>query len=56
VALVGEFTVKDAMNYFGWIFGMNDREIEKRFKFLDDLLDLPPTDRYIKNLRLILPS
>lgn len=50
VALVGEFTVKGAVNYFGWIFGMNDREIEKRFKFLDDLLDLPPVDRYVKNL------
>ncbi|KDR16091.1 ABC transporter G family member 20-like [Zootermopsis nevadensis] len=50
VALVGEFTVKGAVNYFGWIFGMSDRQIAKRFTFLDNLLELPPEDRFIKNL------
>jgi len=53
VALVGEFTVRGAVNYFGWIFGMNNSEIAKRFKFLNNLMELPPEDRYIKNLRSI---
>ncbi|XP_069695763.1 ABC transporter G family member 20-like [Periplaneta americana] len=50
VALVGEFTVKGALKYFGWICGMKDTEIEERFEFLNDLLELPPNDRYVKNL------
>lgn len=51
MALVGEFTVKGAINYFGRIHGMSDKEIAKRFEFLDTLLQLPQRDRYIKNLR-----
>jgi len=37
--------------YFGWIFGMKDEEIEQQFEFLSNLLELPPKDCYIKNLR-----
>jgi ABC-type Na+ transport system ATPase subunit NatA len=51
VALIGEFTVKGAVKYFGWIFGMKNEEIEEQFQFLSNLLELPPKDRYIKNLR-----
>jgi ABC-type Na+ transport system ATPase subunit NatA len=53
VALVGEFTVKGAVSYFGWIFGMSDTEIAERYKFLANLLELPPKGHYVKNLRLI---
>jgi len=38
--------------YFGWIFGMKNEEIEERLEFLSNLLELPPEDRYVKNLRL----
>jgi ABC-type Na+ transport system ATPase subunit NatA len=51
VALIGEFTVKEALMYFGWIFGMKAEEIEEQFEFLSNLLELPPKDHYIKNLR-----
>jgi ABC-type Na+ transport system ATPase subunit NatA len=51
VALVGEFTVKGALKYFGLIVGMSNEETEERFEFLSSLLNLPPQDRYIKNLR-----
>ncbi|KAK6632857.1 hypothetical protein RUM43_012596 [Polyplax serrata] len=50
IALVGEFTVKGALEHFGWIFGMTDEEIEERFQFLSKLLDLPPAHKLIKNL------
>jgi ABC-type Na+ transport system ATPase subunit NatA len=43
--------VKGALMYFGWIFGMKKEEIEEKFEFLSNLLELPPQDRYVKNLR-----
>ncbi|CAH0554397.1 unnamed protein product [Brassicogethes aeneus] len=49
IALVGEFTVKDAIFYFGRILEMEDELIEQRFYHLSKLLELPPEDRYIKN-------
>ena len=51
IALVGEFTVKGALEHFGWIFGMTDDEIHERYNFLSKLLDLPPGYKLIKNLR-----
>jgi ABC-type Na+ transport system ATPase subunit NatA len=51
LALVGEFTVKGALMYFGCIFGMKNEEIEEQLEFLSNLLDLPPKDHYVKNLR-----
>ena len=45
--------MKGAVQYFGWICGMPTEEINDRFKFLSRLLELPPNDRYIKNLRYI---
>ncbi|XP_056637728.1 uncharacterized protein LOC130445863 [Diorhabda sublineata] len=49
VALVGEFTVKDAVYYFGRILLMEDNLIAKRYRELHSLLELPPDDRYLKN-------
>ncbi|KAG5872759.1 hypothetical protein JTB14_030154 [Gonioctena quinquepunctata] len=49
IALVGEFTVKDAIYYFGRIFGMEDSLINERYRNLHSLLELPPDDRYLKN-------
>ncbi|XP_045524939.1 ABC transporter G family member 23 isoform X3 [Pieris brassicae] len=50
IALYGEFTIKETMMYFGWIFGMETREIVERLRFLLDFLDLPSENRMVKNL------
>ena len=42
---MGEFTVKDAIYYFGRIFNMPEKKIDERFNELSNLLDLPPADR-----------
>ncbi|CAG9862958.1 unnamed protein product [Phyllotreta striolata] len=49
IALVGEFTVKDAIYYFGRIFALEENTIAERYRQLHDLLELPPDDRYLKN-------
>lgn len=51
IALYGEFTIKETMMYFGWIFGMTSREINERLQFLLNFLDLPSQNRMVKNLR-----
>ncbi|CAG9760962.1 unnamed protein product [Ceutorhynchus assimilis] len=49
IALVGEFTVRDAVFYFGRILNMPETLISERFEKLSMLLDLPPDDRFLKN-------
>ncbi|XP_077286475.1 ABC transporter G family member 20 [Arctopsyche grandis] len=49
VALVGEFTVKNAVYYFGRLYGLEEDKIEERFSLLFKLLDLPDENRYVKN-------
>lgn len=53
IALYGEFTIKETMMYFGWIFGMETKEIRDRLRFLLDFLDLPSENRMVKNLRYV---
>lgn len=48
IALVAEFTVRDAVYYFGRIYGMDQRLMVERFEFLSTLMDLPPGGRFIK--------
>ncbi|XP_031785392.1 ABC transporter G family member 23 isoform X1 [Nasonia vitripennis] len=50
IALYGEFTIRETMMYFGWIFGMCTSEIVERLKFLLQFLDLPSQNRLVKNL------
>ncbi|XP_067007199.2 ABC transporter G family member 23 [Anabrus simplex] len=50
IALAQEFTVREAVFFFGWLFQMNRKDIEERFDFLSALLDLPSSGRYIKSL------
>ncbi|XP_049880601.1 ABC transporter G family member 20-like [Pectinophora gossypiella] len=50
IALVGEFTVRDAVYYFGRIYGMKMPKLAERFDFLSDLLELPSGGRFVKNL------
>ncbi|XP_046748724.1 ABC transporter G family member 23 isoform X2 [Diprion similis] len=50
IALYGEFTIRETMMYFGWIFGMGTAEIVERLRFLLNFLDLPSQNRLVKNL------
>nr|XP_012136224.1 PREDICTED: ABC transporter G family member 20 isoform X1 [Megachile rotundata] len=50
IALYGEFTIRETMMYFGWIFGMDTSEIAERLRFLLQFLDLPSQNRLVKNL------
>ncbi|XP_031843264.1 ABC-type transporter snustorr isoform X3 [Nomia melanderi] len=50
IALYGEFTIRETMMYFGWIFGMCTAEIVDRLRFLLQFLDLPSQNRLVKNL------
>ncbi|XP_077286467.1 ABC-type transporter snustorr isoform X2 [Arctopsyche grandis] len=50
IALYGEFSIKETMMYFGWIFGMETTEISDRLQFLLNFLDLPSQNRLVKNL------
>ncbi|EEB10801.1 ABC transporter, putative [Pediculus humanus corporis] len=50
IALYGEFSIKETMMYFGWIFGMETDEINDRLQFLLNFLDLPSENRLVKNL------
>lgn len=50
IALYGEFSIKETMLYFGWIFGMDTAEIIERLQFLLNFLDLPSQTRLVKNL------
>lgn len=50
IALYAEFSIKETMMYFGWIFGMQTSEIKERLHFLLNFLDLPSENRLVKNL------
>ncbi|XP_071579699.1 uncharacterized protein [Temnothorax nylanderi] len=50
ISLVGEFTMSDALYYFGRINGLDDEEIETRQRFFSKLLQLPPADHLVKNM------
>ncbi|CAK9807735.1 ABC transporter G family member 23 [Anthophora quadrimaculata] len=50
IALYGEFSIRETMMYFGWIFGMCTEEIAERLRFLLQFLDLPSQNRLVKNL------
>ncbi|XP_071441834.1 ABC transporter G family member 23-like [Hetaerina americana] len=49
-ALYSEFTIRETMLYFGWIFGMSTNAIDQRLEFLTKLLELPPAHSQVKNL------
>ncbi|KAK6632858.1 hypothetical protein RUM43_012597 [Polyplax serrata] len=50
IALMRQFSIKDALNHFGWIYGMDNEEIDNRAEFLKNLLELPALETQIKNL------
>nr|XP_018905608.1 PREDICTED: ABC transporter G family member 20 [Bemisia tabaci]XP_018905609.1 PREDICTED: ABC transporter G family member 20 [Bemisia tabaci] len=50
IALYGEFTIRETMQYFGWVAGMETKAINERVEFLVKFLQLPPASRPVKNL------
>ncbi|KAF5270786.1 hypothetical protein FQR65_LT17798 [Abscondita terminalis] len=42
--------IRETLTYFGWIAGMNNKQIEQRLGFLIEFLMLPNSDRMVKNL------
>ena len=50
LALYGEFTIRETLQYFGRIFNMSDEKIRERSDFLIQFLDLPNKWRLVMNL------
>lgn len=47
IALVAEFSIKEMINLYGVIYGMEAFEIKQRLNFLTNLLDLPDNNKAI---------
>jgi ABC-type multidrug transport system ATPase subunit len=50
LALYGDFTIKETLTYFGRLYKLKPTFMKSQLKFLSNLLDLPPCDRYVKTL------
>ncbi|EFX78467.1 ABC protein, subfamily ABCH [Daphnia pulex] len=50
LALYGEFTIKETLQYFGRIYNLPATFVKSQMEFLFNLLDLPPGHRYVKTL------
>lgn len=50
LALYGEFTIRETLIYFGWIYGMTTPEVDEKTDALLKLLQMPNASRFIKNL------
>uniref|UniRef100_A0A2M4AFI7 Putative abc transporter n=1 Tax=Anopheles triannulatus TaxID=58253 RepID=A0A2M4AFI7_9DIPT len=50
IALYGEFTIRETLIYFGWIYGMTTEQVDEKTDFLCKLLQLPNASRFVKNL------
>ncbi|TRY76558.1 hypothetical protein TCAL_02660 [Tigriopus californicus] len=50
LALYIEFTIKEMLEYFGRIYGMDRHKIREKIDFLVQFLDLPHCDRVIRTL------
>jgi len=50
LALYGEFSIVETLQYFGRIYGMSSKEIITEMEFLLKFLDLPPQKRIISTL------
>lgn len=45
IALYGEFTIRETLIYFGWIYGMQTDDVDEKTDFLLKLLQLPNASR-----------
>ncbi|ODM98615.1 ABC transporter G family member 23 [Orchesella cincta] len=50
IALYGEFTIEEAMHFFGTVNGMSNDKIKNRMVFLKKFLNLPSSERQVRNL------
>jgi ABC-type multidrug transport system ATPase subunit len=50
LALYSDFTIKETLQYFGRIYNLRPAFVESQLEFLIKLLDLPPSERYVKTL------
>ncbi|XP_046645712.1 ABC transporter G family member 20-like isoform X2 [Daphnia pulicaria] len=50
LALYDYFTIKETLTYFGRLYKLKAAFVKSQWKFLSNLLDLPPCDRYVKTL------
>lgn len=50
IALYGEFSIRETFIYFGWCAGMSTEQVDEKLEFLLKLLQLPPENRFVKNL------
>ncbi|KAG5319387.1 ABCGK protein, partial [Pseudoatta argentina] len=50
IALYGEFSIRETFIYFGWCAGMTTEEVDEKLIFLLKFLQLPPENRFVKNL------
>ncbi|KAG5679693.1 hypothetical protein PVAND_009246 [Polypedilum vanderplanki] len=50
IALYGEFTIRETLIYFGWIYGMSTDDVDEKTDFLLKMLQLPNASRFVKNL------
>lgn len=47
-ALIPEFSIREMLWFFGTIFAMSPEKIEKRIRFLSNLLELPNDDKLVR--------
>ena len=50
LALYGFFTIKETLQYFGRIYNLRPSFVKSQLEFLSNLLDLPPSNRYVRTL------
>ncbi|XP_063225660.1 ABC transporter G family member 20-like isoform X2 [Bacillus rossius redtenbacheri] len=50
LALHPGFTVRETLHFFGRVFNMSAEQVEKKLKFLLEMLDLPAADKMVRHL------
>lgn len=50
LALCGDFTIKETLQYFGHFFNLSPTFVKSQIKTLSTLLNLPDKNRYVKTL------
>ncbi|TGZ50120.1 ABC transporter G family member 20 [Temnothorax longispinosus] len=50
IALYSEFSIRETFIYFGWCAGMTTEQVDEKLTFLIKFLELPPENRFVKNL------
>jgi ABC-type multidrug transport system ATPase subunit len=45
IALYGEFTMRETLIYFGWIYGMKTDDVDEKTDFFLKMLQLPNASR-----------